>query len=93
MAKSSNSHGNDARGVRRFLRSIGMKPNAANTERMGKELRRTESQNETHEKIAKEIERERGVSGLHDEKGDVIARRRAQVQRSLDARKRKEGRE
>ena len=82
MAKSSNSHGNDARGVRRFLRSIGMKPNAANTERMGKELRRTESQNEQVQREGKE----RGF-GLRDEKGDVIARRRAEVQRSLDARK------
>ncbi len=84
----SNSYGNGNRGIRQFLRSVGMKPNVSNVERIGRELRRSESQNDTVERISREVERERGVAPTRDAKGDVQKRIQGVVQKKIAQRKR-----
>ena len=74
----TNSHGNTNRDIRKFLRETGVKANVANVERIGREVRRTEAQNEQAEKFAKE----RGDQ-LSDERGPVEQRIRERVQREL----------
>ena len=86
MATRSNSHGNTARAVRRFLREHGVKPNAANVERIGRELRRTESQNDQTQSIHREMQREYGIPSTVDAKGDVKKRAKAAVKRELKQR-------
>ena len=54
--------GNTDRDVRKFLREVGMKPNAENVDRIGRELRRTSQENERVERIA----REGGRGGIRD---------------------------
>lgn len=84
---SSNSHGNDNRGVRRFLRENGVAPTAANVERIGRELRRTPAQNEALVKRHKEMERERGLPSTTLPDGrDAKKVYRERVQRSIAAR-------
>lgn len=85
---TNNSYGNDNRGIRRFLRENGVPPTVANVERIGKELRRTESQNDKVVKIHKEMEREHGIAATVDHKGDVHARVKRHVQRELEKRDR-----
>ena len=88
----SNTHGNDNRGVRKFLRSINMKPSVENVERIGRELRRTEQENEHMDRIGKEQGRTRledpHLPGTHNDTGNVEERVREQVQREMRERKR-----
>ena len=78
----SNAAGNTNRDVRKFLRSIGVKPTAENVERIGREVRRSESQNEAAERIGREV-----APGLRDERGDVVKRVSERVRRDLDKRR------
>lgn len=87
--RSTNSAGNDTRGVMRFLREVGIKPTVANVERMGRELRRSQTENEKVEARHREIEATKGVPSTRDEKGDVHARVRRQVQRDIEKRSRR----
>ncbi len=61
----SNSVGNDSKSVRKWLRSIGVPPTAGNVERIGKEVRRSESENRRVEQQAKET----GRGGTYDMRG------------------------
>ncbi len=60
-----NSVGKTKRDVMKYLRATGQKCDAANVERVGKEVRRTESENRQVERI----HRERGLPALTDAKG------------------------
>ena len=80
-----NSVGNTDKDVRKFMREHGMKTNKENVDRISKELRRTEAQNEFQAKIAKEM----GL-GLRDGQGDVKKRVEAEVREQM--RRRDEGR-
>jgi len=78
--KPTNSAGNTDSDVRKFCREHGIKPSADNVETIGREVRRTERENEHVERRWKEQGRPR----LADNKGrDVEALRKAQVQREL----------
>ena len=79
----SNAHGNDGRGVRKFLRESGIKPTVANVEKMSKELRRSQSENERVDRIAKE----RGGPSTVDARGDVHERVRKIVENSYKNRR------
>lgn len=81
--RSTNSYGNDNRGVRRFLRESGIAPTAGNVERMAKELRRSQSENERMVRESKA----RGGPALVDRQGrDAKEVARREVQRELAAR-------
>ena len=86
-----NSTGKTNKEVRRFLRECGEKPNVANVERVGREIRRTRQEHERHEAVSREIERATGRPDTIDAGGDVKARMKARVQAEL-ARREKEGR-
>jgi hypothetical protein len=77
------SHGKTGKDVRRFLRQMGYRPNAAMVERVQREVVRTQSENERVQKTAQES----GRGGAYDQKGDVKARVRKIVKRDLDSRK------
>ena len=83
MIRMTNSYGNDGRGVRKFLRENGIKPSMANVERISREVRRSESENRSVERIAKET----GRGELRDEKGPVHPRVKAAVKKELAQRK------
>lgn len=77
------SIGNDDRSLRRFLRKVGVKPDVANMERIGKEVRMSQAEHEATLKAARETK-----AVLRDMQGrDVHAMRRAEVQRELASRK------
>ena len=76
-----NSVGKTGRDVRKFCREVGVKPTAANVEKMGRELRRTEAENENVGRIAKES----GRGGTYDEKGKVT---RERIKRNIQKRSR-----
>lgn len=80
----SNSHGNTSRDVRRFLRSVGVKPSVDNVERIGREVRRTEAQNERQEVLGREM----GL-GPRDGGGDVKSRVERQVRAEMARRKKR----
>lgn len=61
----SNSYGNTNKQVRRFLREHGIPPTMGNVERIGKEVRRSQTENERVERIAKET----GRAGTFDARG------------------------
>ena len=82
----SNSHGNTDRALRKWLRQMGLKTSVANVELIGKEVRRTESQNDQVDSIGREQARARGESGLYDKKGDAIARRKRAMKKHLKER-------
>jgi hypothetical protein len=91
MTKSSNSAGNTNRDIRKFLREQGVKANAANVELIGREVRRTEAQNEQMDRIGREIARETGHSGLVNRQGqDAGKAARERTKRALSARERQE---
>lgn len=71
-----NSVGKTDRDVRKFIREMGGVANKANVERIGREIRRTEQENERVEKIAKEV-----GFGTQDERGPVEERVRRKVLR------------
>lgn len=83
----SNSVGNDNRGIRKWMREMGMRPTVASVERMQREVRRTESQNEKVEKLHKEMARDKGIPSTVDHKGDVHARVRRIVQKDIERRR------
>lgn len=76
--------GNTDRDVRKFLRDLGVKANLSNVELIGKEIRRTASENERVEREAKE----RG-EGLRDPHGPVTHER---VSRSVELERRRRNR-
>lgn len=78
----SNSYGNDHRGVRKFLHSIGVKANASNVALIQREVTRSQSENERVERIA----RETGTHEPRDARGPVKPRVKAQVQADLKRR-------
>lgn len=80
----TNSYGNTNRDVRKFLREHFVKPTAGNVEKYGREIRRTETENERVISRAKEI----GGPSTVDAGGDAKARAVAYVQRQLAKRKR-----
>lgn len=86
--KPSNSAGNTGRDIRRFCRENGIPPTMDNVERIGREVRRTEAENERVERIA----RETGRGGTYDEHGDVHARVRGDVARDMERRRREQER-
>ena len=86
MSKPSNSAGNTSRDVRKFLRSIGVKPTADNVERVQREVCRTESQ---HEAVMREA-KERGVHGPRDAKGEVAPRIKERIAREQAERARRQ---
>jgi hypothetical protein len=71
-----NSIGKSNKAVRRFLRENMVPPTVANVERIGREIRRTESENAYVERIHKEREKAQGIPSLVDAKGDVHKRAR-----------------
>lgn len=77
------SAGNTGRDIRRFLREVGVKPSVSNVERIGREVRRTEAQNEALERTYREMAAERGLPLTVDERGDVKARVKRAVKRKL----------
>lgn len=81
--KSTNTLGNDDRGLRKFLRSQKIQPNVANMERIGRELRRTDAQNAALVARSKERARETGAPVTFDAKGAVEPRVRALMERKL----------
>lgn len=85
----SNSAGNTNRDVRRFLRSLGVRADVRNVELIGREVRRSESENERVERESREVERATGRPSTTDEKGDVHARVKREVKRELKSRRRK----
>ena len=80
----SNSAGNTGRDVRRFLREHGVKPTAANVDRIGREIRRSAAENERVNRAANES----GRGGARDHKGPVDERVRAKVLREIERRDR-----
>lgn len=80
----SNSHGNSDKQIRKFLRENGVPPTMANVERIGREVRRTEAQNERVERIHKELEAQGKAARLSDEKGDVIRRVQESLRRKMN---------
>ena len=82
MRRVTNSAGNTNRDVRRFLRESGVKPTIANVERIAREVRRSESENASVERIALET----GRGGLRDQRGPVHPRVKKAVKRELNAR-------
>ena len=50
----SNSHGNTDRDVRKWLRKMGVKPSLDNVEAIGREVRRTQNEDEAVERRARE---------------------------------------
>lgn len=83
-----NSIGKTNKDVRRFIRENGGKPTAGEVEKIAREIRRTQAENEAVEKRAREREREKGAPSTTDEKGDVHARVRKIVQRDIEKRAR-----
>ena len=75
----SNSYGNDSRGVRKFLRSIGVRANASNVELIGREVRRSQSENERVERESIE----RGTGDLRNARGVVKPQVKADVKREM----------
>lgn len=76
------SIGNSDRSLRKFLRKVGVKPNVANMERIGKEVRMSHAEHEASLRAARETK-----AVLRDMQGrDVHAMRRAQVERELRSR-------
>ncbi len=84
----SNSVVKTDRDVRKFLRENGIKPSVENVQRIGKEIRRTQGENESVDKIHKELEREGKASPLYDNRGDARARTKRDVERELRRRSR-----
>lgn len=78
-----NSVGNTNKDIRKFCREVGVKPTVANVEKMQREVTRTQTENERLVRHHKEMERERGLPSVVDNRGDVAARVRARVQRDL----------
>ncbi len=70
-AKIGNSGGNTTRDIQRFIKSMGYKPTSANVELIRAEVTRTQSQNETVGRVAKET----GQDGAYDSKGKVTHER------------------
>jgi len=90
MARPSNSHGNDSRAIRKWLREMGVRANASNVELIGKEVRRTEAQNEQVDRIGREIAQATGHSGLVDRHGrDAGKEAREKVKRQLAKRRKR----
>ena len=84
-----NSIGNTDRDVRKFLREQGMKANAENVDRIGRELRRTQQENERHDERYKDVGlRDAHLPGSPDTTGPVDPRVRERIQRELKRRKR-----
>ena len=82
------SVGNTNRDLRRFCRENGVPPTIANIERIGREVRRTESQNE---RVVRESKERGGPSTQYVSRdgrvhGDVLKTRREYVQRDIAAR-------
>lgn len=77
----SNAAGNTNRDVRRFLRESGVKPTAANVDRIGREVRRSQTQNETVERISREI-------GAPSPLEQRAARAREEIRRRIEQRDR-----
>ena len=80
----SNSAGNTNRDLRRFCREVGIKPSAGNVEKMGREVRRTMSQNEQVNRIAKE--QGKGLRGKHGDVGPQVKERVAREMRNRERR-------
>ena len=78
-----NSLGNTRRDVRKFCKRVGVKPTAANVEKMQREVTRTQSERDTLTRIHREIEGQRGVAGLRDSRGPVLPRIQERVRREL----------
>ncbi len=70
--------GNTNRDVRKFLRESGVKANAANVERIGREVRRTSAENERVDAIGRELN-----LGTQDERGKVGERVKRAVAREM----------
>lgn len=87
--KSTNSHGNTAKEVRKWLRSQKMKTDVATVERVGAALRKTQAENERDVARSKEIERETGRAATFDGRGAVEPRVRALMERKLAERDRR----
>ncbi len=86
-AKIGGSGGNTIKDVRRFIRSCGYKPTAANVEMIQREVSRTQSQNEQVERIAQET----GQGGAYDAKGKITRERaKAHVDAEQEARAERE---
>lgn len=83
----SNAHGNDNRGVRRWLREMGYRPTVGMVERVQREVSRTQTQHENVARIHREISRETGAPTTVDMKGrDAKARAKRIVEREIAAR-------
>lgn len=88
-----NSVGKSNKEVRRFLRESGVAPTAANVERIGPEIRRTEAENDRVVREHKEMERERGIPSTTDLRGrDMKQVATRIVRRSIDSRPEPESR-
>lgn len=82
MRRLTNSAGNTAKDVRKFLRKHGVAPNVAMVERIQREVSRTQSQNERVVAIHKEL----GGPATVDSRGrDAQAAALAATRRRLDA--------
>ncbi len=71
------------RDVMKFCRARGIKPTTENVERIQREVTRTRGENDALVRVHKEMERERGIPALRDEKGAVIPRIDRIVRRDL----------
>ncbi len=76
----SNTLGNDSRGIRRFLRENGYKPDMSTVERVQREVSRTVAQNEAVIRRAKEMG---GPATITRDGRDAQAAARAKVQAEL----------
>lgn len=77
----SNAAGNTNKDVRRFLREHGVKPTVGNVERIGREVRRSQSENERVERIAKESGQRSELLERSAKIRDAMQRRIAEQQR------------
>ena len=73
------SVGKTARDIRKFCRTAGVKPSLANVERIQREVARTESENDTVDRVAKET----GRGGLRDERGPIGDRAKDALRRRM----------
>lgn len=79
--------GGSDRQMRQFLRSINVKPNVANMERWSKHTNISQGEHEARERIAREKVAEGKATPTRDARGDVKARVKAAVKRSIANRK------
>ena len=83
-----NSVGNTNKDIRRFCRENGVPPTVANVERIQREVCRTQSENE---RVVRESKERGGPATQYIGRdgrpyGDVLARRKAYVQRDIASR-------